>query len=134
MGTGRARGWPAQKFGGGRPLRTERPPSHADPMGPAVIYRLTAGGRSALVGVVGEPAHQGPQLGAHLLDLLGVQGLAPLEEVRPAAVELRHEFGGERTVPYLGKDALHLFHAAAVDDPGPARVAAELRGVRDRPV
>src|SRR5215472_340166 len=95
---------------------------------------LWAGGLSAFVGVIREPAHQRPQLGAHLLDLLGVQGLAPLEEVRPAAVELGHEFGGERAVPDLGEDALHLFHAAAVDDPGPAGVPAELRGVRDRPV
>src|SRR6266480_4636987 len=92
------------------------------PVRPAVIYRPAAGGLSSFVGVVGEPAHQRAQLGPHLLDLLGVQGLAPLEEVRPAAVELGHEFGGERAVPDLPEDALHLFHAAAVDDPRPAGV------------
>src|SRR5262249_15246239 len=91
-------------------------------------------GRSAFVRVVGEPAHQGPQLGSNPLDLLGMQRLAPLEEVGPAVVELLHEFPGERSVADLAENAPHLFDAAAVDDPRATGVAAELRGVRNRPV
>src|SRR5262249_26012925 len=91
-------------------------------------------GRSAFVRVVGEPAHQGPQLGSNPLDLLGMQRLAPLEEVGPAVVELLHEFPGERSVADLAENAPHLFDAAAVDDPRATGVAAELRGVRNRQV
>ena len=48
--------------------------------------------------VLGKPGHQRPQPGADLLDLLGVLGLAALEEVRLARVELLDQFAGERAV------------------------------------
>ena len=56
----------------------------------------------ALVGGF-EPAHQRPELGAHLLDLLGLLGLTPFEEGGPAGVEFLHQLAGERAVPDLGE-------------------------------
>src|SRR3954447_9977580 len=84
--------------------------------------------------VLGEPGHQRPEPGADLLDLLVVLGLAALEEVRLAGVELLDQLAGERTVLDLAQDAAHLLAGLLVDQPRAAGVAAVLGGVRHRPV
>src|SRR5215469_15389298 len=100
----------------------------------AVTPNGRCGRLSGVFLVGGQPTHKRAQLGPYLLDLLCVQGLAPLEEVRPAAVEFLDKLGGERAVADLAEDAAHLVDAAPVDDPRAPGIAAELRRVRDRPV
>src|SRR5579864_6881377 len=76
--------------------------------------------------VRGEPGHQRAEPGADLLDLLGVLGLAALEEVGLARVELLDQLARERSVPDLAQDAAHLLAGLLVDQAGPAGVAAVL--------
>src|SRR6266852_464427 len=84
----------------------------------------TPPGRVRGLFVLGEPGHQRPQPGADLLDLLGVLGLAALEEVGLARVELLDQLAGERAVLDLAQDAAHLLAGLLVDQPRAAGVAA----------
>src|SRR5690606_37809224 len=81
-----------------------------------------------------QPAHQGAQLRADLLDRLVLLRLAALEEVRPAGVELGHQLPGVGAVLDLGQDAAHLLAGLVGDHPRAAGVAAVLGVVRYRPV
>src|SRR5882724_9497004 len=81
-----------------------------------------------------QPAHQRAELRADLLDLLSLLGLAALEEGGLAAVELLDQLAGEGAVLDLAEDLAHLLAGGLVDQPRAAGVAAELGGIRHRPV
>src|SRR5437667_4066434 len=55
-----------------------------------------------------QPAHQRAELRADLLDLLGLLGLAALEEGGLPAVELLDQLAGEGAVLDLAEDLAHL--------------------------
>src|SRR5689334_8578261 len=87
-----------------------------------IMNRYPARGDETCLLLVGEPGHQRAELGADLLDLLVVLGLAALEEVRLARVELLDQLPRERAVLDLAQDAAHLLTGLLVDQPRAAGV------------